>query len=60
MRLSDYIFERISKIGVDSVFLVTGRGSLFLTDAVVKIKALDTFACITNNQLPMRQMLMLN
>lgn len=29
MRLSDYVFERVAEAGVDSVFLVTGRGALF-------------------------------
>ena len=43
MRLSDYVFERVEKAGVDSVFLVTGRGALFLTDALAKNEKLKHF-----------------
>ena len=38
MRLSDYVFARLYSLGVDHVFHVTGRGSLFLTDALAKHK----------------------
>ena len=44
MRVSDYIIERISKNGTEYIFQVTGRGSLFLNDAVAKsnkIKAIS-------------------
>ena len=40
MRLADYLFEALADQGVDSVFMVTGRGALFLTDAVAKSKRL--------------------
>jgi acetolactate synthase-1/2/3 large subunit len=40
MRLADYVFETLADHGVDTVFLVTGRGALFLTDAVAKCKRL--------------------
>jgi len=43
MRVADYIFERLSNIGVRNVYLVTGRGALFLTDAVAKNKKLNHF-----------------
>ena len=36
MRLADFVFETLADHGVDTVFLVTGRGALFLTDAVAK------------------------
>jgi acetolactate synthase-1/2/3 large subunit len=36
MRLADYIFQELIKRSVDKVFLVTGRGALFLTDALAK------------------------
>ncbi|MDN3679461.1 thiamine pyrophosphate-binding protein [Vibrio tapetis subsp. quintayensis] len=36
MRVADYIVERLAEIGVGHVFMVTGRGILFLTDAVAK------------------------
>jgi len=38
MRLADYIADKLVDIGVDKVFLVTGRGALFLTDAVARNK----------------------
>ena len=38
MRLADYIVDRLVDIGIDKVFLVTGRGALFLTDAVARNK----------------------
>lgn len=40
MRLADYVFETLADHGVDTVYLVTGRGALFLTDAVAKTKRL--------------------
>ena len=40
MRLADFVFETLADHGVDTVFLVTGRGALFLTDAVAKCKRL--------------------
>ena len=49
MRLSDYVFERVAEAGVDSVFLVTGRGALFLTDALAKNENLKHF-CMHNEQ----------
>lgn len=36
MRLADYVIEFLIKNGIDKTFLVTGRGILFLTDAVAK------------------------
>lgn len=36
MRVADYVMLRLQNAGVDRIFLVTGRGSLFLTDAVAK------------------------
>jgi acetolactate synthase I/II/III large subunit len=35
-RVADYIFNRLFDEGVGHIFMVTGRGSLFLTDAVAK------------------------
>lgn len=40
MRLADYICETLASHGVNKIFLVTGRGALFLTDAVAKCKSL--------------------
>lgn len=42
MRLSDFLFEKLAEFGVDKVFLVTGRGALFLTDALAKSKRIRT------------------
>ncbi len=35
-RVADYIVERLYQEGIQELFLVTGRGLLFLTDAVAK------------------------
>jgi acetolactate synthase I/II/III large subunit len=43
MRLADYVINQITDAGCDHIFLVTGRGALFLNDAVArsdKIKAI--------------------
>ena len=44
MRLADYVANRLSEVGVNTVYLVTGRGSLFLTDAVARHEELDFLA----------------
>lgn len=36
MRVSDYIINKIFNEGADTIFSVSGRGALFLTDAVAK------------------------
>jgi acetolactate synthase-1/2/3 large subunit len=36
MRVSDYIVNKIYETGADTIFSVSGRGALFLTDAVAK------------------------
>ena len=36
MRLADYVIEYLVSKGLKDIFLVTGRGILFLTDAVAK------------------------
>lgn len=36
MRVADYIIDRLATEGVKNIFQVTGRGSLFLNDAVAK------------------------
>ena len=36
MRVADYIMQRLSQSGVKHVFQVTGRGALFLSDALAK------------------------
>ena len=44
MRVADYIFKRISDEGVRHVFAVSGRGALFLTDAVARNSDLEYVA----------------
>lgn len=36
MRLADYLVSRLVEFGVKEAFIVTGRGSLFLTDALAR------------------------
>ena len=36
MRVADYVISRIYDSGTDTIFSVSGRGALFLTDAVAK------------------------
>ena len=36
MRVADYVMARLAEAGVSHVFLVTGRGALFLTDALAR------------------------
>jgi len=40
VRVADYIFDKLYEVGVGHVFMVTGRGALFLSDAVAKHKKL--------------------
>lgn len=44
MRVSDYIFHRLSRAGVHHVFQVTGRGALFLSDALAKNSELNSIS----------------
>jgi acetolactate synthase-1/2/3 large subunit len=49
MRLADYVLNTLADYGVDTVFMVTGRGALFLTDAVAKCKRLRPI-CVHHEQ----------
>jgi len=49
MRLADYIIETLAEIGINEAFLITGRGALFLTDAVAKSKHIEA-VCHHNEQ----------
>ena len=45
-RVADYIIEYLVEKGIRHIFLITGRGILYLTDAVAKnpdIKAVSTY-----------------
>ncbi|MGN6711793.1 thiamine pyrophosphate-binding protein [Anaerocolumna jejuensis] len=35
-RVADYVIQKIYEQGIDQIFMITGRGILFLTDAVAK------------------------
>tara|TARA_B110000003_G_scaffold274244_1_gene313763 strand:- start:5262 stop:7046 length:1785 start_codon:yes stop_codon:yes gene_type:complete len=49
MRLADYVIERLVSLEIDSAFMVTGRGALFLTDAVAKSDFIQPI-CMHNEQ----------
>jgi acetolactate synthase-1/2/3 large subunit len=44
MRVADYVIQRLCDAGVSHVFQVTGRGSLFLNDAVAKRKDIQAIS----------------
>jgi acetolactate synthase-1/2/3 large subunit len=44
IRVADYIAESLYSAGAKHVFMVTGRGALFLTDAVAKHKELKSIS----------------
>lgn len=48
-RVADYVMERLQEAGVGNIFLVTGRGALFLTDALAKIKTINP-VCMHHEQ----------
>ena len=41
MRVSDYIADFLSSKGIEQVYLITSRGSLFLTDGIARNKDLE-------------------
>ena len=49
IRVADYIIERLYDEGVKHIFMVTGRGILFLSDAVAKHKDI-TSICMHHEQ----------
>lgn len=49
MRVADYIMDRLNEAGIGHVFLVTGRGALFLTDALAKHPSLEPI-CVHHEQ----------
>ena len=40
IRVADYIMEQVYNVGAEHIFMVTGRGALFLSDAVAAHKML--------------------
>jgi acetolactate synthase-1/2/3 large subunit len=49
MRVADYIMTCLHNAGIGHVFLVTGRGALFLTDALAKHPSLEP-VCVHHEQ----------
>ena len=49
MRVADYIVERLYEEGVKHIFMVTGRGILFLSDAVARHKEIESI-CMHHEQ----------
>lgn len=45
MRLADYIIKKLTDYGIDTCFMVTGGGSLFLNDALFKNKKINNYFC---------------
>lgn len=43
-RVADYVIKQIQKEGADHIFLVTGRGVLYLSDAVAREKGMEGIA----------------
>ena len=41
MRVADYVVSKIAESGVDKLFVVTGRGMLYLSDALAKHKDIN-------------------
>ena len=45
-RIADYVIRKVNEAGAGHIFMITGRGILYLTDAVAKnksVKAISTF-----------------
>ena len=49
MRVADYIISRLYDEGIHHIFMVTGRGALFLTDAVAANKDIKSI-CVHHEQ----------
>jgi acetolactate synthase-1/2/3 large subunit len=49
VRLADYIIDKLYNNGVKHLFMVTGRGTLFLTDAVAAHKDIEA-VCVHHEQ----------
>ena len=42
MRVADYIMEKLYSEGISHLFMITGRGVLYLSDAAAKLADLHT------------------
>ena len=48
MRVADFVIEFLEKKKIDTVFTVSGGGSIFLCDALYKAKKIKYIACTMN------------
>ena len=48
-RISDYIMNEVYNVGCEHIFLVTGRGSLYLSDALARNKKIEA-VCVHHEQ----------
>lgn len=48
MRLADFVIQYLKKRNVINFFSVTGRGTLFLNDAIAREKNIKSFFFIMN------------
>lgn len=48
-RISDYIMNEVHNVGCEHIFLVTGRGSLYLSDALARNKKIEA-VCVHHEQ----------
>ena len=44
IRVADYVMQFLAEKGIEDVFVITGRGILFLTDALAKIEKLKSLS----------------
>lgn len=49
IRLADYVMQKLAQFGVSNIYTVTGRGSLYLTDALAKETRLNAI-CMHHEQ----------
>tara|TARA_B100000575_G_C23140168_1_gene663292 strand:- start:1602 stop:3416 length:1815 start_codon:yes stop_codon:yes gene_type:complete len=45
MRISDFIINKLSVLGIDTCFMVTGGGALFINDSLFKNKKIKKYFC---------------
>ncbi len=50
MRVADFIIQYLKSKNIQTFFSVTGRGSLFLNDALARDKDVKSFFFIMNKQ----------
>lgn len=58
MRVADYIAARLSFLGVDTSFLVTGGGAMYLNDAIGADESIRKYIATTSRGHPLLLKLM--